>query len=142
MRKLLTAVVGTAIAAYFLDPDQGNRRRSVATDRAAAFFRSRARRAERAARVGGAYSEGLAARARHAMTPESPPADDQALADRVRTEVFRPADSPKGHMNVDAVDGVVSLRGQVERVEEIREIEDHVRSIPGVRDVENHLHLP
>lgn len=142
MRKFLTAIAGTAIAAYFLDPDQGNRRRSMATDRVAAFFRSRARRAERAARTGSAYAEGMAARARHATTPDSPPADDRALADRVRTELFRPADAPKGHMNVDAVDGVVSLRGQVDRVEQIRELEDHVRKIPGVRDVENHLHLP
>ncbi|MEX2193783.1 MAG: BON domain-containing protein [Thermoleophilaceae bacterium] len=142
MRKLLTAIAGTAIATYFLDPDEGTRRRHTAQDRVMAFFRGQAREAERGARTAGAQAAGMAARAKAAATPDSPPADDHALADRVRTELFRPADSPKGQMNVDAVDGVVSLRGQVERVEEVTEIEAQVRSIPGVRDVENHLHTP
>lgn len=142
MRKFLTAIGGTALAAYFLDPDQGARRRNMAKDRVGAFFRSRAREAERTAGAARAQAEGMAARAQAAATPDSPPADDIALADRVRTEVFRPEEAPKGDVNVDAVDGIVSLRGQVERVEQIREIEDQVRSIPGVRDVENHLHTP
>lgn len=140
MRKLFTAIAGTAIAAYFLDPNEGTRRRHMAQDRVMGFFRGKARQAERTARMGTSQAAGMAARAKAAATPDSPPADDHALADRVRTEVFRPADSPKGQMNVDAVDGVVSLRGQVERVEQVREIEEQVRAIPGVRDVENHLH--
>ena len=140
MRKLLTAIAGTAVAAYFFDPDEGTRRRHTAQDRVTAFLRRRARRAERAVRHGESEAAGAVARARAAVTPGHPPADDHALADRVRTEVFRPANSPKGHMNVDAVDGIVSLRGQVERVEQVREIEEQVRAIPGVRDVENHLH--
>lgn len=142
MRKLFTAITGTAIAAYFLDPEEGTRRRHMARDRAMGFFRGRARQAERSARTGAAQAAGMAARVKATVTPDTPPADDHALADRVRTELFRPADSPKGQMNVDAVDGIVSLRGQVERVEQVREIEEQVRSIPGVRDVENHLHTP
>ena len=142
MRKLFTAIAGTAIAAYFLDPDEGKRRRHMTQDRVMGFFRGRAHQAERAARFRASQAAGMAARAKAAATPDKPPADDHALADRVRTELFRPADSPKGHMNVDAVDGIVSLRGQVERVEQVREIEEQVRSIPGVRDVENHLHTP
>ena len=142
MRKLLTAIAGTAIAAYFLDPDEGRRRRHTAQDRAMAILRGRARQAERTVRTSASQAAGMAARAKAAATPARPPADDHALADRVRTELFRPADFPKGHMNVDAVDGIVSLRGQVERVEQVREIEQQVRAIPGVRDVENHLHTP
>lgn len=140
MRKLFTAIAGTAIAAYFLDSNEGTRRRQMAQERVMGFFRGQARQAERTARTGASQAAGMAARAKAAATPDSPPADDHALADRVRTEVFRPADFPKGQMNVDAVDGIVSLRGQVERVEQVREIEQQVRAIPGVRDVENHLH--
>jgi len=142
MRKLFTAIAGTAIAGYFLDPNEGPRRRQMAQDRVMGMFRGQARQAEQAARTGASQAAGMAARAKAAATPDSPPADDHALADRVRTELFRPADFPKGDMNVDAVDGIVSLRGQVERVEQVREIEEQVRSIPGVRDVENHLHTP
>jgi osmotically-inducible protein OsmY len=42
---------------------------------------------------------------------------------------------------VNAVDGVVELRGEADRPEMIRDLEDQVRSIPGVQDVRNMLHL-
>ena len=40
------------------------------------------------------------------------------------------------------VDGVVWLRGEVKRPEQIKAIETTVRGIPEVQDVENLLHLP
>jgi osmotically-inducible protein OsmY len=50
---------------------------------------------------------------------------------------------PKGSVNINVErDGVVVLRGEVQRPEQMAGIEARVRSIPGVRDVENLLHQP
>lgn len=76
------------------------------------------------------------------MNTERPPENDVVLADRVRTEVLRDSGIPKGDVLFDVADGVVTLRGQVERLDIIEEIEARVRRVYGVRDVENLLHVP
>lgn len=68
--------------------------------------------------------------------------DDVTLARKVETEIFRPANAPKGKIDVNAVDGVVWLRGAVKNQKQIEEIEAKVRSIPEVQGVENLLHMP
>src|SRR5215218_5595175 len=68
--------------------------------------------------------------------------DDVTLARKVETEVFRPEGAPKGKVDVNAVEGVVWLRGEVKNQKQIQEIEAKVRAIPEVRGVENLLHLP
>jgi hypothetical protein len=68
--------------------------------------------------------------------------DDVTLARKVETEIFRPANSPKGKVDVNAVDGVVWLRGEVKNQKQIAELEAKVRAIPEVKGVENLLHLP
>jgi osmotically-inducible protein OsmY len=45
-------------------------------------------------------------------------------------------------LNVDAVNGIVSFRGQIERPEIIAEIIEKTREVEGVRAVENLMHLP
>jgi osmotically-inducible protein OsmY len=64
------------------------------------------------------------------------------LARKVETELFRPADAPKATVNVNAVDGVVFLRGTAPTPEQITALERKARAIPGVREVENLLHPP
>jgi hypothetical protein len=68
--------------------------------------------------------------------------DDVTLARKVETEIFRPDNAPKGKIDVNAVDGVVSLRGEVKNNTQMKKIEATVRAIPEVKDVENLLHLP
>jgi hypothetical protein len=68
--------------------------------------------------------------------------DDVTLARKVETEVFRGADAPKSKVNVNVVDGVVELRGEVKRPAHVKAIEGRVRAIPEVKGVENLLHLP
>src|SRR5215208_3104736 len=85
---------------------------------------------------------GLVARARHLRPSPKPGMDDVTLARKVETEIFREADSPKATVNVNVVDGVVWLRGEVRRPEQIKRLEGQVASIPEVRGVENLLHLP
>lgn len=68
--------------------------------------------------------------------------DDITLARKVETELFRGEDVPKGQIDVSAVDGVVELRGQVKRPDDVNALEARARRIPEVRDVRNLLHLP
>jgi osmotically-inducible protein OsmY len=140
--KMLITIVGTGAAAYFLDPDSGKRRRSLAQDRIAAFFRQRARAAEQAKRAAASYAEGYKERAKAKVRGEQPPGDDITLKNKIETELFREPDAPKGSVNVDVVDGIVTLRGQVDRPEQMNELEAKARMITGTRDVKNLLHTP
>jgi osmotically-inducible protein OsmY len=68
--------------------------------------------------------------------------DDETLTQRVESEIYRDAALPKGPVTLHAQDGVVTLRGVLERNEQMRAFEEAVRNVPGVRDVQNLLHLP
>ena len=122
--NLKTFVAGAAVggaAAYLLDASAGARRRRELQSTA----------------------QGVVAKAKHAAGGgESAPADDITLARKVETEIFRPADAPKGQVNVQALDGVVELRGQVDAPDVIEDLEQRTRRVTGVRDVRNLLHLP
>jgi BON domain len=144
-RRFLPAVpAGAALLAlaYFANPRQGRRRRKMALQRMAGGARHRARAGRRATRHVASEARGAAQRALHPQSRQSPPADDITLAHKVETEIFRPADAPKGTVNVNAVEGVVFLRGIAQTPEQIRELERKVQAIPGVKAVENLLHLP
>ena len=65
--------------------------------------------------------------------------DDVTLARKVETELFRPADVPKGSISVNVNDGVVELRGELPDQEQIDELGDTARKIDGVKDVRNLL---
>jgi osmotically-inducible protein OsmY len=89
------------------------------------------------------YVEGKAAGAIHeARSTPTPPTDDHMLADRVRSEIFRRPDAPKGAINVGVVDRVVFLRGQVSSQDEIERLLADTRGVPGVARVENFMHTP
>lgn len=144
-RRFLPAVPAGVVVlalAYFADPRQGRRRRKMAAQRLAGGARHKARAGRRATRHVVSEARGAAERALHPRSRQSPPADDVTLSHKVETEIFRPADSPKGTVNVNAVDGVVFLRGVVPTQEQMAELEQKVQAIPGVKDVENLLHLP
>jgi osmotically-inducible protein OsmY len=141
MRKLLTLVGLGAALTYFFDPQQGARRRNEARDRALAFFRQRRREVERAAGTVQAEAQAVVQKAKH-RKEEPKEFDDATLAHKVETEIFRDPDVPKGQINVNAEDGVVVLRGEVERPELIADLEEKTRSVQGVKAVENLLHTP
>jgi BON domain len=143
--RFLPAVPATAAAlvvAYFASPRQGRRRRKMVGQRVAGGARHTARAGRRATRHAASEVRGAAQRALHPRSRQSPPPDDVTLAHKVETEIFRPADAPKGTINVNAVNGVVFLRGVAQTPEQIRDLERQVQSIPGVKNVENLLHLP
>jgi hypothetical protein len=131
------------VAQYFLDPERGRTRRKQFADQALAATTRPVKQLRRTISRKQEYLRGRARGTLHEVTasPE-PPADDVALADRVRSEVLGDARYRAYTINLDAVDGVVSLRGQVRQPDEIKELVAAVEKVPGVRRVENFLHLP
>jgi osmotically-inducible protein OsmY len=142
MRKLLGLVGLGAALTYFFDPDQGRRRRAMAGDRIAGFFRRRVREGERLGRAASAQAEGMVQKATHLQEEPKPQPDDVTLTRKVETEIFRDADIPKGQINVNAENGKIYLRGEVGQPELIKDLEKRARKVQGVQDVENLLHLP
>jgi osmotically-inducible protein OsmY len=146
-RTTSTKAVGAAGAAglaagYFLDPDSGKRRRHIARDRTLALFRRGAERTRREAEYRAGQAEGKVEAAKSKAAPEKPAPNDQALAERVKSEIFQPADAPKDSVNINVEDGVVYLRGEVERPDQIRKLVKEAGAVDGVRGVENLLHTP
>jgi osmotically-inducible protein OsmY len=139
--KLLRRVAIGAALAYFLDPQQGARRRNMARDRVLAFFRRRGRGVAGAGRAVAAEAYGLKQKATH-LREEPKSFDDQTLKAKVESEVFRPADAPKGDVSVNVEEGVVYLRGELGDASVIEDLERRVRSVQGVDRVENLLHTP
>ena len=141
MQLLAVGAVLGGLLAYFFDPQQGKRRRRAAGDRTAAFFRARARETARAGRGVAAEAYGVSQKVQH-LKEEPKDFDDATLADKVRSEALRRTEISAEGVSVNVQDGVVQLRGELERPELIDELVDRVRSVQGVRDVENLLHLP
>jgi hypothetical protein len=138
----LAAAVGGIALAYFLDPSSGKRRRHTARDRAGSLGRHGLRRARKLVHHTTSDAVGLGQRLRHRLPGPGPDLDDATLAHKVESVLFRDRDVPKGEINVNAENGVVFLRGQVEQPELVEALEARVRKVRGVRGVENLLHTP
>jgi osmotically-inducible protein OsmY len=110
----------------------------------------RKRQQERAKTAGGGGVAGLVALAgalllwRRSRRNRSQTADlafdDNTLAQKVKSEIFRDDSLPKGDINVNSEFGVVFLRGQVESDEQISKLETATREVDGVKDVRTLLH--
>lgn len=131
-----------ALIAYFFDPNNGNRRRALARDRIPAMFRRSSARVEKATRSVASEAQATKAKVVHRKEAEKPQPDDVTLARKVETEIFRDTDVPKGQINVNAENGKVVLRGEVEKPAMIKDLEKRTRKVQGVQDVENLLHTP
>jgi osmotically-inducible protein OsmY len=136
---LLAAAAGAAVE-YFIDPNEGKRRRHVARDRGMAFLRRRKQDAVRQADYAAGVAKGKVAEA--TPSPAKEDLDDVTLARKVETEIFRDADAPKGKVSVNAEHGVVYLRGQLDTTAEIEALAEAARNVEGVKGVKNLLHTP
>jgi hypothetical protein len=141
-RRFLRGVVLGWLAAYFFDPRLGRGRRALTRDWLRSRSRRLARSGERTQRhlTAAAYGKKQAFLHRH-ETPKPQP-DDATLAHKVETIIFRDDDVPKGQINVNAEDGVVTLRGEVPDETMLTALVERTREIAGVRRVESLLHLP
>jgi osmotically-inducible protein OsmY len=138
---LFSAAAGAA-ASYFLDPLSGRRRRHTTRDRAASLTRRGAHRGRRFARHALSEGVGRAKRLANSLPHEEPELDDTTLAHKVESILFRDRDVPKGRINVNAENGVVFLRGEVDGADLLQTLESRVRKVKGVKGVENLLHVP
>jgi hypothetical protein len=106
------------------------------------FFRKKVGHPGRLGRIAKSQAFDVKQRVKHLKDADKPQPDDVTLARKVETEIFRDAEVPKGQINVNAENGVVVLRGQVEEPELIRDLEEKTRNVQGVQEVENLLHTP
>jgi osmotically-inducible protein OsmY len=127
MTRLRYAALGAALA-YFFDPQNGRARRKDAIKRIVRLSQ----------RQGGR----LAGKATQLREGPKPQPDDVTLARKVESEIFRDADVSKGQINVNAEEGKVVLRGEVESPQLIEGLVSKARKVQGVQDVENLLHTP
>jgi hypothetical protein len=141
MRRLWQGVALGGALAYFFDPQSGARRRNTTRDRVFAYFRQAGRKAGRAGRGVASEAYGVSKKVQHRQE-EPKDFDDATLTRKVETEIFRPADVPKGQINVNVENGVVVLRGEVDSWDMVDDLVGRARGVQGVRDVENLLHLP
>ena len=142
MRTVLSFALGAAAGAagaHFLDPDSGRKRRNQARAQAQSTATSAASAVQSQAQQAAGTVKGVA----HSVTPtRRDDADAVTLADRVRSEIFRDADAPKGSVSVDVQDGVVYLRGEVAEQSWIDRLADEARKVDGITGVKNLLHAP
>ena len=134
-RRFRLLALGAALS-YFFDPENGKRRRKVTADRFAALVR---RHGGRLISGTGSQAHALKQKATHLREEPKPQPDDVTLARKVETEIFRDADVPKGKINVNAENGKVVLRGEVDSPEMIDDLVSKARKVQGVQDVESLL---
>jgi hypothetical protein len=138
-RRVVLAAAGAGVAiAYFFDPQLGKTRRTRTRDRLAGAFRRMTRRLGRWRRRTEARGYGAWMKATHPVE-QTKDLDDATLAHKVESEVLRAF--PEG-ITINAEDGIVVLRGEVDSPERMAELAQLVLRVPGVSGVENLLHLP
>ena len=138
--RSLALLAGMGIGAalmYFLDPDRGARRRSVAVDRAARLLRRRGRDAIGAAQNAKNHALGAAAELRGRL--QSGDIEDDQLVARVRAELGHHARHTSG-IEVVAHDGFVVLRGPA-LADEVVDIVRTAAGVHGVRRVDSELEV-
>ena len=136
--SLLGAAVGAL--AYFLDPRSGRGRRVRAKDQVQAKIRRTGDKASATATHVENKLEGFSSVV--SQPGGEAPDDDKTLVDKIKSEVLGGSEYARHDVVVDAAGGVVTLRGQVERTEQIDDLAAAVSAVPGVRSVENYLHVP
>jgi BON domain len=129
-----------AVAAFLFDPQRGRSRRAQLVDQGSALVRRIVRRGERAGRMIGSQAGGMMQALGHAGDRVEVP-NDQTLAEKVETELFRNPKVPKGNININAEEGVIVLRGEVPDESMRRKLERDAAKIEGVEDVRNLLHV-
>ena len=141
MFKILIGAAIGAAAAWFLDPNDGTRRRNIARDKAMKYTRQGKEQAAAKATHAGATIKGktTAAAPGTGREPAEERLNDPALQAKVESEIFRDPDAPKGKVSVNVQDGVVILRGELDDQATIDGLREAAGRVDGVRGVESLL---
>jgi osmotically-inducible protein OsmY len=142
MFKILFGAAIGAAAAWFLDPNDGTRRRNVVRDKSMKYARQGKQRAASQASYAGSTIKGKAAAVAPGTSrePAGERLNDPALKAKIESEVFRDADLPKDRVSVSVENGIAWLRGEVDDRQTISRLYQATARVEGVRGVENLLH--
>ena len=140
---LLIGAAAGAAAQYFLDSQAGSRRRHLARDQGLSMARQRASEAARKVEYAAGHAKGAVASVKpHGSdSRKHEELGDVGLARKVESQIFRDANAPKGQVSVNVENGVVFLRGEVER-DWIDRLGSEAEQVGGVQAVRNFLHAP
>jgi len=142
MFKILFGAAIGAAAAWFLDPNDGTRRRNVVRDKTMKYARQGKRQAASQASYAGSTIKGKATAVAPGTSrePAGERLNDPALKAKIESEVFSDPDLPKDRVSVNVEDGIAFLRGEVDDRQTISRIYQATVRVDGVRGVENLLH--
>ncbi len=115
LKKLIAIASAIGGVVNFFDPLQGAARRAQLQQRLRGLFGSR---------------------------DAAGPPNDETLAHKVESELFRDPSIPKGSININAEHGTVILRGVVESQDQIERIMLATMAIDGVKVVRSLLRTP
>lgn len=127
------------LVTYLLDPDRGRARRSRLGQQTQAAIRRTRRDAGRRTRYGTGSALGAARRA--IGRGRFHPVDDIDVVHAIKQEFAR-LPFATSDVNIDVVDGVATLRGQLADDDQIREVCDAAMKVRGVQALESYLHRP
>ena len=128
-----------AATAYFFDPEQGAGRRSKTRDQAQSFLRRRQAGAAAKAQHEANVAVGEMVEARGGGVPH--PVDDVEVV-RAVEQVLSGVDVETTDVTIEAVDHVVTLRGQLPSRDALQAVEEAAKTAPGVIEVQSFLHTP
>lgn len=138
LRALWWGSIGAG-AAYYFDPDRGRARRTELAEQVASARKRRQRQVEADTRYRDGQSQGEAARA--AGGGEFSPEDDIDISQAAHAALTG-LELTTTDVKVDVVDGVATLRGQVDTDEDAEEVCRTVSAVAGVVEVRSYLHTP
>lgn len=136
LRLVCAASAGAAVM-YFFDPDRGKRRRALVRDKAKHTFKVANETVEKTGHNLRNHVTGTFCRVQSLFRERE--LTDAVLQERVRSKMGRVVSHPKA-VKVEAIDGVVSLRGPIMASEE-HPLLEAVTGINGVKGIENLLEV-
>ncbi len=144
MFKLILGAAAGFAAAWFLDPDQGTRRRNQFRDQGLKYARGQKDAAATQATRAAQQVKGAAEKASPVggTEPAEERLNDPGLQAKVESEAFREAGVSVGKVSVNVEDGVAYLRGELDDGDAAPRLVEAVRQVDGIRDVRSLLHEP
>ena len=136
----VSAILGAALA-YFLDPQNGTRRRNTMMQQLGGLIGGFGGNSQTAMRYVAGKTYGVV----QETVPhprDNPNPDDQTLRDRVESEVLRNPKWKQSDVIFNVVNGSVELRGELQTPQDIDDLINTVKSVPDVKGVNSYLHLP
>lgn len=140
------AFIGGAAAAVFLMPWTGRRARNWVSQKSSHLMAESERlvgRAQTKVRYGAGKMAGLSHKARALINPtERADLDDDILSQRVQTALGEnPLTWDLPRLNVNSEDLAVTVRGPVNNVQQLHDVENVVKNVKGVKRVVNDLRV-